>query len=195
VPFGKTTIAEHCTCCPVVNVVVGQFTLSEEGVVALGAVGCVVLLPVHADTALKSRTKQPRLNIGVLRESTRLLVMMPQLNPSCLDRTNGTTEVACLLFQRPVANRALPLDGDLWNLIERRWTARTIQKKDGTTKLSEFVFHGNQDEEGSEGRGARNAGTGGGVAMRKRTKHGQSGQKPNAPSRLADFLCEFSGLG
>jgi integrase len=37
--------------------------------------------------------------------------------------------------------RVLPLDGELWNLIERRWTARTVQKKDGTTKLSEFVFH------------------------------------------------------
>jgi integrase len=39
--------------------------------------------------------------------------------------------------------RVLPLDGDPWNLIERRWTARTVQKKDGTTKLSEFVFHRN----------------------------------------------------
>jgi integrase len=37
--------------------------------------------------------------------------------------------------------RVLPLDGDLWDLMERRWTARTIEKKDGTTKLSEFVFH------------------------------------------------------
>ncbi len=37
--------------------------------------------------------------------------------------------------------RVLPLDGDLWDLIERRWDARTIEKKDGTTKLSEFVFH------------------------------------------------------
>jgi len=37
--------------------------------------------------------------------------------------------------------RVLPLDGDLWDLIERRWGARTIQRKDGTTKLSEFVFH------------------------------------------------------
>ena len=25
--------------------------------------------------------------------------------------------------------------------VERRWSARTIQKKDGTTTLSEFVFH------------------------------------------------------
>jgi integrase len=39
--------------------------------------------------------------------------------------------------------RLLPVDGDLWNLVERRWIARTIQKKDGTTKLSEFVFHRN----------------------------------------------------
>ena len=37
--------------------------------------------------------------------------------------------------------RVMPLDGDLWDLIERRWAARTFQKKDGTTKLSEFIFH------------------------------------------------------
>ena len=37
--------------------------------------------------------------------------------------------------------RVLPLQNDLWDLIERRWAARTFQKKDGTTKLSEFVFH------------------------------------------------------
>ena len=37
--------------------------------------------------------------------------------------------------------RVLPLDHDLWRLMERRWAGRTIQKKDGTTKLSEFVFH------------------------------------------------------
>jgi hypothetical protein len=30
---------------------------------------------------------------------------------------------------------------DLWDLIERRWTARTVEKKNGTTKVSEFVFH------------------------------------------------------
>jgi len=39
--------------------------------------------------------------------------------------------------------RVLPLDdiSGLWELIERRWAARSVQKKDGTTKLSEFVFH------------------------------------------------------
>lgn len=44
--------------------------------------------------------------------------------------------------------RVLPLDGDLnlWDLIERRWNARTIQQKDGTTKLSEFVFHRNGEQ-------------------------------------------------
>ena len=35
----------------------------------------------------------------------------------------------------------MPLDGELWDVIERRWTARTVEKKDGTTKMSEFVFH------------------------------------------------------
>jgi site-specific recombinase XerD len=37
--------------------------------------------------------------------------------------------------------RVLPITEDLSPLIERRWTARTIQKKDGTTKIAEFVFH------------------------------------------------------
>jgi integrase len=37
--------------------------------------------------------------------------------------------------------RVLPLTDGLWDLIERRWTARTIDMKDGTTKMSEFVFH------------------------------------------------------
>ena len=39
--------------------------------------------------------------------------------------------------------RVLPLNDELSKLIERRWEARTIKKKDGTTKLSEFVFHRN----------------------------------------------------
>jgi integrase len=39
--------------------------------------------------------------------------------------------------------RVLPVEGGLWDLIERRWSARTIEQKDGTTKLSEFVFHRN----------------------------------------------------
>src|SRR4029453_4748642 len=38
--------------------------------------------------------------------------------------------------------RMLPLEGDLWDLIERRWAGRTIELNDGTTRLSEFVFHG-----------------------------------------------------
>jgi integrase len=42
--------------------------------------------------------------------------------------------------------RSLPLNDDLWQLMERRWAARTIQKKDGTTKLSAFVFHRNGNQ-------------------------------------------------
>ena len=37
--------------------------------------------------------------------------------------------------------RVLPLDDELWNLIERRWVARTVKQEDGTTRLSELVFH------------------------------------------------------
>jgi integrase len=37
--------------------------------------------------------------------------------------------------------RVLPLEGELWDLVERRWSGRTIERGDGTTKMSEFVFH------------------------------------------------------
>jgi len=37
----------------------------------------------------------------------------------------------------------LPLDDELWSLIERRWAARTVRQEDGTTRISEFVFHRN----------------------------------------------------
>ncbi len=37
--------------------------------------------------------------------------------------------------------RLLPLDDDLTALFERRWTARQYTKADGTTGISEFVFH------------------------------------------------------
>ena len=37
--------------------------------------------------------------------------------------------------------RVLPLRGDLWDVIERRWTARKIEKEDGTTKMADAVFH------------------------------------------------------
>jgi integrase len=37
--------------------------------------------------------------------------------------------------------RVLPLEGELWSLIERRWEARTVEQEDGTTKISELVFH------------------------------------------------------
>jgi integrase len=36
--------------------------------------------------------------------------------------------------------RTLPLDGDLWDLIDRRWTAREYDRN-GTATLSEYVFH------------------------------------------------------
>jgi integrase len=37
--------------------------------------------------------------------------------------------------------RTLPLAGALWDVIERRWGAREFEREDGTTALSEYVFH------------------------------------------------------
>lgn len=37
--------------------------------------------------------------------------------------------------------RVLPLDENLWILIERRWARREYKKPDGGSALSEFVFH------------------------------------------------------
>jgi integrase len=37
--------------------------------------------------------------------------------------------------------RVLKLTGDLWDLIERRWTAREYQTTDGRTALSPYLFH------------------------------------------------------
>jgi integrase len=39
--------------------------------------------------------------------------------------------------------RSLPLDGALWDLIERRWKAREHQTRDGVTAVSPLVFHRN----------------------------------------------------
>ena len=37
--------------------------------------------------------------------------------------------------------RTLALEGDLWTIIERRWTERTVTRKDKTTLISRYVFH------------------------------------------------------
>ena len=85
--------------------------------------------------------------------------------------------------------RVLPLRGDLWNLIERRWTARKIEKKDGTTKMAEAVSsrrraggglprllgRGVQESEGARGNcfmtfDGRRSGTWSGQAWRSRLR-------------------------
>ena len=37
--------------------------------------------------------------------------------------------------------RVLPLEGVLWEVIQRRWTAREVKQRDGSTYLSPLVFH------------------------------------------------------
>lgn len=61
-----------------------------------------------------------------------------QLRWEAVDRT--AREVR-LRTSKNGQGRALPLDGELWTLIERRWASRTVEQKDGTAKMCEFVFH------------------------------------------------------
>lgn len=37
--------------------------------------------------------------------------------------------------------RVLPLEGELWDLMERRWNARHVAVSEGVTKIAEYVFH------------------------------------------------------
>lgn len=41
--------------------------------------------------------------------------------------------------------RVLPLDGELWSIIEGRWQARQVPRPDGSAFLSEFVSKGRED--------------------------------------------------
>lgn len=59
-------------------------------------------------------------------------------------RWNAVDRVAREVRLRTSKNgqgRVLPLEGELWDLTERRWAARIVGQEDGTTKISEFVFH------------------------------------------------------
>ncbi len=38
-------------------------------------------------------------------------------------------------------SRKFPLEGELWEIIERRWNERSCKKPDGTVGLSLYVFH------------------------------------------------------
>lgn len=44
--------------------------------------------------------------------------------------------------------RVLALEGELWQLIERRWKAREYERPDNTFAFSLFVFHGNGERIG-----------------------------------------------
>jgi integrase len=37
--------------------------------------------------------------------------------------------------------RVLPLEGELWNIIKRRWAAREFRRPDGMSAIAEYVFH------------------------------------------------------
>jgi integrase len=57
------------------------------------------------------------------------------------DAVDRTAREVRLRTSKNGQGRVLPLDGELWRLIERRWAARTVEQRDGTAKMCEFVFH------------------------------------------------------
>jgi len=64
-----------------------------------------------------------------------------EIVPLRWDAVDRNAREARLRTSKNGLGRVLPLQGELWNLIERRWAARTIEQDDGTTKISELVFH------------------------------------------------------
>ena len=57
------------------------------------------------------------------------------------DAVDRTAREVWLWTSKNGRRRSLPLTGELWSLIERRWAAREYQAIDGTSALSPFVFH------------------------------------------------------
>lgn len=57
------------------------------------------------------------------------------------DAVDRTAREVWLWTSKNGKRRTLPLDDDLWALVERRWTAREHRTPDGTVALSPFVFH------------------------------------------------------
>jgi integrase len=57
------------------------------------------------------------------------------------DAVDRTAREVWLWTSKNGKRRTLPLDDELWALVERRWVAREYRGPDGTTALSPFVFH------------------------------------------------------
>ena len=55
-----------------------------------------------------------------------------------VDRTEKEVRLQTSKNGRP---RILPLDGELWQLVEKRWKARNYETPDGVTHVSEYAFH------------------------------------------------------
>jgi integrase len=64
-----------------------------------------------------------------------------EIVPLRWDAVDRTAREVHLRTSKNGQGRVLPLDGELWTLIERRWASRTVEQKDGTAKRCEFVFH------------------------------------------------------
>lgn len=59
------------------------------------------------------------------------------------DAVDRTAREVRLWTSKNRRGRVLPCEGELWELIERRWAAREFEMRDGLTALSDYVFHRN----------------------------------------------------
>lgn len=64
-----------------------------------------------------------------------------EILPLRWDAVDRTAREIRLRTSKSGHGRVLPLDGELWELIECRFDAREYTTRDGVTHLSEFVFH------------------------------------------------------
>jgi integrase len=64
-----------------------------------------------------------------------------EIVPLRWDAVDRTGRQVRLRTSKNGLGRVLPLEGELWTLMERRWAARTIDQEDGTAKICELVFH------------------------------------------------------
>jgi integrase len=64
-----------------------------------------------------------------------------EILPLRWDAVDRTSREVRLRTSKTGHGRVLPLDGELWDLMERRWAAREYKTRDRVTRLSDYVFH------------------------------------------------------
>ena len=64
-----------------------------------------------------------------------------EIQPLRWEAVDRTAREIRLRTSKNGTGRVIPLEGELWDLIEKRWAAREYETTDGVTGLSDYVFH------------------------------------------------------